>query len=182
MALEVSKKTNRTAKAAGLEPEDMAFADLIAVGWSAEDAFFVAYRKGMTWMKDILEEQVEIKKTNEYIIRRIDFIRGTISQQKVEASMTFDKSDKTSIVDAAMSKEQMLFDLQTALAGMKAGSKEWLDTKKLIVDVTRMKQDEIQKEDSTIHYFLPVKYPTSCQDCLYSRCDACKYKKAKQGK
>ena len=76
-----------------------------------------------------------------------------------------------------MSNENMLDDRQTAKQKMTVGTKEWLDTNKLIVDVTRMKQDEVVNEETTIHYFLPVQYPTGCQDCLYQRCDTCKYKK-----
>jgi len=39
-----------------------------------------------------------------------------------------------------------------------------------------MKQDEVSQDDSTIHFYVPLKYPTGCQDCIYQRCNTCKYK------
>lgn len=178
MEIDVSPKMKRTAKAAGLTIEQMAFADLMAAGWSPEDAFKTAFRKGSTWIKNAFDAEVAKVRDNERVIDRMEKTKGELSSVKREAAKGVPKDDRTAIVDAAMSKEQMLFDLQTALVGMSPGSKEWLDTKKLIVEVTRMKQDEIKQDDTTVHYFLPVQYPTSCQDCLYSRCDSCKYKKA----
>lgn len=178
MDLDVSAKMKRTARAAHLTVEQMAFADLIAAGWTPDDAFIAAFRKGSTWIKQAFNAEVDKQRNNEHVIERISKTKGVISDKKMEAAKGVEKNDRTAIVDAAMSKEQMLYDLQTALAGMSPGSKEWLDTKKLIVEVTRMKQDEIKQDDTTVHYFLPVQYPTSCQDCLYSRCDSCKYKKA----
>lgn len=178
MELPVSSKTKRTAKQFMLTPEQLAFADLIAAGWQAEDAFFVAFRKGMTWMKNILTQEVDKLLNDENVVRRIESVKGIVNEEKVRAAKNVNKTDRDAIVDAAMSKEQMLYDLQTAIVGMKAGSKEWLDTKKLIVEVTRMKQEDVAKDDTTIHYFLPAQYPTSCKDCLFSQCDSCKYKKA----
>ena len=177
MELELTAKTKRNARAHGLTPEQLAFADLISVGWEPDDAFILAFRKGSTWKKGALEAEVDKLKKMEGVVERVNEVKGVLSEQKMEAAKGVAKKERNAIIDAAMSKEQMLFDLQTAISGMKAGSKEWLDTKKLIVDVTRMKQEEVQKDDSTIHHFLPVQYPTSCKDCLFSRCDSCKYKK-----
>ena len=36
----------------------------------------------------------------------------------------------------------------------------------MIADYTRIKQDDLQVEDTTVHKYLPVNYPTSCADCL----------------
>lgn len=177
MELEVSQKAKKASKKAKLTVEQLAFADLIAVGWEPGDAFILAHRKGQTWMKSAFAAEVEKQKNNPAVVERVNEVKGVLSSQKKEAAKGVKKNERSAIIDAAMSKEQMLYDLQTAIAGMQPGSKEWLDTKKLIVDVTRMKQEEIQKDDSTVHYYLPVRYPTSCQNCLYSRCDECRYKK-----
>ena len=40
-------------------------------------------------------------------------------------------------------------------------SKEWLEIKKMIADITQAKRDEIQTEDNTIHYYLPL----TCSQC-----------------
>ena len=44
---------------------------------------------------------------------------------------------------------------------MTFGSKEWLDTNKMIADITRMKQEEVKTEDNTVHYFIPL----TCHKC-----------------
>lgn len=178
MEIELSAKTKKMARAAQLSCEQLAFADLCAIGWEPADAFILAFRKGGTWMKKALDAEVTKMLNAENVKARMDEVRKVLTERQKEAIKQTKKKERNAIVDIAMSKEQMLYDLQTAVAGMTPGSKEWLDTKKLIVDVTRMKQDEVAKDDSTIHYFLPVQYPTGCQDCLYSRCNECKYKKA----
>lgn len=176
MQLELSPKTRKVARAAQLSCEELAFADLVAVGWDETDAFLLVFRKGSTWIKKALNDEVAKLLANENVKQRIADTRRVLSEKQKEAIKQTSRKERNAVVDTAMSKEQMLYDLQTAVAGMSPGSKEWLDTKKLIVDVTRMKQDEVAKDDSTIHYFLPVQYPTGCKDCLYSRCESCKYK------
>lgn len=182
MAIEVSQKTEKICKVLKLQPEALAFADMCAVGWEPVDAYFVAYRKGMTWVKKALKEEVEKMLNDKGVQSRMAEVRRVLSERQKEAVRQTAKKERNVVVDSAMSKEQMLYDLQTAVVGMAPGSKEWLDTKKLIVDVTRMKQDEVQTENTTIHYFLPVHYPTGCQNCLYQKCDSCKYKKEYQEK
>jgi len=178
MELEVSQKTEKICKALKLSAEGLAFADLVAVGWEPSDAFIVAFHKGSTWVKRALKEEVQKLLDNEHVKNRIDETRSVLSQRQKDAIKNTTNKEREDVLGAAMSKEQMLYDLQTAKSGMAVGSKEWLDTNKLIVDVTRMKQDEVKDENQTIHYYLPVDYPMSCEYCLRSRCNECKYKKA----
>ena len=71
----------------------------------------------------------------------------------------------------------MLITLQATLETLQPASPEWIKINQQIIDVSRMKQDEVKTDDDTIHYFLPVAYPASCQDCLHSRCAECRYYK-----
>lgn len=166
MDVEVSQKTAKIAKQAKLTPEQMAFADLVAVGWEPEDAWAVAIRKGLTWAKSARKEEISQLQNSQAVIERIETIRAVLKKSQIDAVKQASKSDRQAIIDSAMSKEQMLFDLQEALSFMPRGSKEWIDIKKMIVDVTRMKQDEVKDENSTIHHYLPVDYPISCEYCL----------------
>lgn len=177
MEFELSQKTDKFCKTYKLTAEQLAFADLCAVGWEPTDAFMVAFRKGATWRKRALKEEVDKLLASKPVKDRVAEVQHVLTERQKEAVRQTSKKDRNEVVDAAMSKEQMLYDLQTALASMTVGSKEWLDTKKLIVDVTRMKQDEVKDETNTVHHFLPVHYPTGCQDCLYQRCNTCKFKK-----
>lgn len=177
MEIDLSKKMQEVAKRYRLSAEELAFADLVAVGWEPADAFIVAFHMGATWLKRALKAEVDKRLATEGVKARMAEVRKVLSDKQMEAVRLTSTKERNAVVDTAMSKEQMLYDLQTAVASMQVGSKEWLDTKKLIVEVTRMKQDDVQTENNTIHHFLPVRYPTGCQDCLYSRCDECRYKR-----
>lgn len=178
MELELSQKTTKTCKVLKLSAEALAFADLCAVGWEPTDAYIVAYRKGATWVKKALKDEVEKILQNQPVKDRIAETKRVLSDRQKEAIMNVASDERNKVVGSALSKEQMLYDLQVAKTNMVVGSKEWIDTNKLIVDVTRMKQEEVKQEDNTIVYHLPVSYPTGCHDCLYQRCDSCRYKQA----
>lgn len=177
MEIEVSTKAKKLARQYRLRPQDMAFADLIAVGWDAEDAWNVAVREGMAWNKSAKKEAIYQLQHSDYVSERIKATKAVLRKDQIESMKNVDKNDRKVIVNEAMSKESMLYDLQSALVNMDTGSKEWLDTKKLIIEVTRMKQDEVKDDTTTVHHFLPARYPTGCQDCLFSKCDECIYKK-----
>lgn len=178
MDITVSPKASKLARQYKLRPQDLAFADLVAVGWEPEDAWAAAVREGVTWTKTARNKAIAELVNSENVQERIMNVQAVLRKNQVEAVKNATNKEKKSIVSEAMSKENMLYDLQTALTNMSIGSKEWLDTKKMIIDVTRMKQDEVKDDETTIHHFLPVRYPTGCQDCLYCRCDTCKYKKS----
>ena len=72
-----------------------------------------------------------------------------------------DVSDDSDNLLNEISKEAMLKDLAKARKKMTFGSKEWLDTNKMIADITRMKQEEVKTEDNTVHYFIPL----TCHKC-----------------
>lgn len=176
MEFELSQKTEKVCKSLKLTAEQLVFSDLLAVGWEPCDAYIMAFRKGSTWTKRALKEEVEKVSNAQEVKNRISETKKVLSERQKEAIKQTSKKDRDTVVDTAMSKEQMLYDLQLAKANLHAGTKEWIDINKLIVDVTRMKQDEVSQDDNTVHFFLPVKYPTGCQDCLYKRCDTCKFK------
>ena len=178
MDISVSSSTARIAKQHKLTPEEMAFADLLATGWNTDDAWNVAIRKGISWTKSARQQAAKELAAKQAVKERIEKVKSVLRSSQVEAVRKATNNDRQDLVSQAMSKEQMLFDLQMALVGKDPGSSEWIKIKQLIVDVTRMKQDEVKDENTTIHHYLPVDYPVSCEYCLRSRCDECKYKKA----
>ena len=64
------------------------------------------------------------------------------------------------------SKESILRKLVAAEKKAKKGSPDWLKIVSLEADYNKIKQDEIDVEKNTIHFHLPVNYPTSCKNCL----------------
>lgn len=181
MDFELSQKTQKICKNLKLTEEQLVFADLVAVGWEPADAFIMAFRKGATWRKTALKEEVDKMMDRESIKNRIAETKNILSERQKKALKQVSKKDRGEVVETAMSKEHMLYDLQLAKKDLTPGTKEWIDINKLIVDVTRMKQDEVKQDDTTVHFYLPVKYPTGCQDCLYQRCNTCKFKLAYKG-
>ena len=73
----------------------------------------------------------------------------------------------------ATSKEQILTDLVIARRRMKEGTKEWTEQTRLIAEYARIKQDELQTEDSTVHFFLPCDFPTGKNDCVLFKNGLC---------
>lgn len=166
MDIEVTGKTSKIARQYKLPAEHLAFADLLAVGWEPEDAWAVAIRKGVAWSKKARKDAIAELANHPSVKERISAVQAVLRKNQVEAAKNLGKNEKQDIINSAMSKEQMLYDLQETLQTLPRGSKEWIDIKKMIIDVTRMKQDEVKNEDSTIHHYLPVNYPTNCEYCL----------------
>lgn len=135
------------------------YADLRACGWSMRNAWMVAFNGyGVNWAKDMLEKEMNRLESLESVQKRIEEVNGKRTGEKEE--LTPEELAK------ATSKEKILSDLVIAQRKQKQGSPDWLKTTALIADYNKIKQDDIQVEDTTIHFFLPKNYPTSCKDCL----------------
>lgn len=135
------------------------YADLRACGWTMRNAWMVAFNGyGTTWAKDALEKEMNRLESLESVQKRI---------QEVTGARTSEKEDLTpEELAKETSKEKILKDLVIARRRYKEGSKEWTEQTKLIAEYSRIKQDDIQVEDTTCHFFLPHSYPTCCDDCL----------------
>lgn len=178
MDITVTTNTAKLARQYKLEPKQLAFADLLSVGWPPEDAWNAAIREGIAWTKTAKKQAIKELAEHPGVQERIAAVKSVLRKDMIEKVRKEGENNRQDLISEAMSKEQMLYDLQSALKWKDAGSSEWLKIKQLIVDVTRMKQDEIKDENVTIHHYLPVDYPVSCEFCLRSRCDECRYKKA----
>lgn len=165
-SIEVTSKTSKLARQFKVTPEELGFADLVAVGWEPEDAWACCIRKGATWNRQARKQALEDILAKPTVQDRIETTKSVLRRTQIDAIRNADDKDRQALLESATSKEEMLIDLQSALANQTVGSTEWIQTKKLIVDVTRMKNEEVKKEDNTIHHFLPVDYPRSCENCL----------------
>ena len=114
--------------------------------------------QGTNWTKDMLEKEMNRLESLESVQKRIAEVTGARSSEKEE--LTPEELAK------ATSKEKILSDLVIAQRRQKQGSPDWLKTTALIADYNKIKQDDIQVEDTTVHFYLPKNYPTSCKDCL----------------
>lgn len=150
-------------KAAGYGLKDaryLCYAAMRAAGVGINDAWNLTFQNaGLTWDKNRL-------KAEQQKLEGLDGVQKFIADiKKVNGGGEGDDMSADDLAKAT-SKEKILSDLLKARALTKASSKEWIDITAKIADYARIKQDEIKEEDSTIHYFIPVNYPTSCKDCL----------------
>lgn len=138
-------------------PEYLIYADLRAAGWSQRDAWMVAFQgTGLSWDKAELEREMNKLESLDSVKKRIADTQGKAIEDKLSPEE----------LAKATSKEQILTDLVVARKKMKEGTKEWTEQTRLIAEYARIKQDELQTEDSTVHFYLPVNYPNSCSECL----------------
>lgn len=154
------------------------YADLRAAGWSQSDAWNVAFQgKGLNWPKPELLKEMNRLEALDSVQRRIAEVRG---ERDAKA-----KSDDISAEELAKetSKEVILKKLVTAEKKAKYGSPDWLKIISLEADYNKIKQDEIDKENNVVHYYIPARYPTSHKDCLLflnGQCAAAKGFKEKE--
>lgn len=165
MEVEVTSSTAKTARSYKLEPEELAFADLVATGWEPEDAWAVAIRKGATWNRTARKEAITQLMEKETTQQRIEDTKGILSKAQTERIRAEINADSKALFARATDKTSKIVELQAKLEACK-DTGEWLKINQQIIDVTRMKQEETKKDGNTTHFFLPTLYPESCEYCL----------------
>lgn len=162
--LQYSSKTTSLASVYDLSVDELAFVDLIASGWDTSDAFCYT----MTEEAEGMSTSAIDKGAREILARpgakkRIRELRKTgineAAKDAVRSAREPVRNDED--IMKQLSKESMLRDLYLARKKMAVGSKDWLDTNKMIADITRMKQEEVKTEDNTVHFYLPL----TCNKC-----------------
>lgn len=150
-------------------PEYKIYADLRAAGNAMRDSWAIAFQgKGFNWPKDTLEREMNKLESLESVQTRIAEVQGKKIENEHSEDLTPEQLAK------ATSKEQILKDLVIARSKIKnTSSKEWADYTKMIGDFAKIKQDELQTEDTTCHFYLPINYPTGKNDCLLFKNGLC---------
>lgn len=178
MGVTVSSKTSKLARSLGLTPEQLAFADLITQGWPDEDAYAMTIRTGMaTWNRAAIKDEVARVLALEAVQKRITTNKEVLRESQVKKIQKEMKDNEDKLLELATNKEKKLVELQTILNTLTPGSTEYNKINDQIINISRMKQNEVKTDDKTIHYYLPVSYPNGCSDCLYSRCNECRFKR-----
>lgn len=166
----LSVAVHKNAKALGMkDTRYYIYASLRGSGMSIRDSWAVAFQGlGLNWSKEALEREMNKLESLESVQKRIAEVQG-----KKQANENADELSPEELAKAT-SKEQILADLVIARRRMKEGSKEWGDYTKMIGDFAKIKQDELQTADSTVHFFLPCDFPTGKKDCILFKNGLCK--------
>lgn len=159
----LSPEVQRKAKKYGMADEHyLIYADLRACGWSVDNAWNVAFNGvGASWSNAMLEREKKRLESLESVQKRIEDVKGERTREKED--LTQEELAKET------SKEKILKDLVLAQRKAKYGSPEWLKIVAAIADYNKIKQDEIDTDNNTVMYYLPVSYPTRCSDCLLNK-------------
>ena len=165
----LSVDTYKKAKALGMkDPRYYIYASLRGSGMPMRDCWAIAFQgKGFNWPKETLEREMNKLESLESVQNRIAEVQGKKSKNESADELSPEELAK------ATSKEQILTDLVIARRRMKEGTKEWTEQTRLIAEYARIKQDELQTEDSTVHFFLPCDFPTGKKDCVLFKNGLC---------
>lgn len=149
-------------------PQVKAFCDLIIAGWGREDAYIFSGLWNNTYSTIMNHQDMErLISQNENVSSYIDEKVKDKELVKKKAKRIAEDEEKVRVevsdADIAneLSKETQLRELIAAKKMHPEGSKEWLDIKKMIADITRVKQDEIKEEDDFVHFYVPIQ----CHNC-----------------
>lgn len=149
-------------------PMHKVFCDLIVAGWSKEDAYGFSGLWNPTYSTLMnLQDAERLLKENRTVIEYIDSRIKDIEAEKRKAKKAAVEAEKAKInleeidMTTELSKEVQLKELLIAKGKHPVGSKEWLDIKKLIADLSKVKQDEIKEEDDVVHFYVPIQ----CHNC-----------------
>lgn len=158
----LSVDTYKKAKALGMkDPRYYIYASLRGSGMSIRDCWSIAFQgEGLNWDKSFLEGEMNKLEAQESVQKRIAEVQGKKAKNEDAEELSPEELAK------ATSKEQILKDLVLAQRKAKYGSPEWLKIVASIADYNKIKQDEIDTESTTCHFYLPVDYPSDCQSCL----------------
>ena len=158
----LSVDTYKKAKSLGMkDPRYYIYASLRGSGMSVRDSWSISFQgEGLNWDKSFLEGEMNKLEAQESVQKRIAEVQGKKTKNENADELSPEELAK------ATSKEQILKDLVLAQRKAKYGSPEWLKIVASIADYNKIKQDEIDTESTTCHFYLPVDYPSDCQSCL----------------
>lgn len=160
--MDYTKTFKSEIKKIGLEPRERAMADLINMGWKEQDAYVMCYGLGAayseTWHKKKIREIVDREVFANYLMR-------INKKHELEASKAVDEAiqkEYDSMETAKlMSKEDVMNELVRIAFKLSPNDPKRADILMKYADLTQMKKDEVEKEDKTVHTYLPL----TCKNC-----------------
>ena len=172
----LSVDTYKKAKALGMkDPRYYIYASLRGSGMPMRDCWAISFQgEGFNWTKDVLEREMNKLESLDSVQKRIAEVQGKKAKNENSEELTQEELIK------ATSKEEILRNLVIAQRKQKFGSPEWQKTTAMIADYSKIKQDEIDTENNTVLFYLPVAYPRTCSDCLLFKNGQADFQKKKK--
>ena len=149
-------------------PMHKVFCDLVLAGWEKEDAYAFSGLWNPTYSTLMnIQDMNHLLKEDQGVISYIDMKVKEIEALKKRAKRAAAEEEKIKEeiqeidMTTELSKEMQLKELLIAKGKHPVGSKEWLDIKKMIADISRVKQDDIQEDEDVVHFYVPIQ----CHNC-----------------
>lgn len=141
-------------------------ADLVAVGWEPGDAWAMCVRLGLTWDRRALQAEIEKLVKSKEFQERVAKTKELLSSAQLEKFVSDRDTIKKKDLKKKTSKDALLQDLLAARENVKPGTLDYAKMTMQIADLTNAKKEETVKEDTTIHFYTPLK----CSSCeLYNK-------------
>lgn len=146
-----------------LTKEELAFADLLAVGWDEQNAWDTAIKKGAAWDRTYLKKEITRLAGSASVQARVEAVRNVLKEAQIEKySFKAVQATKREVAES-ISKDNMLMELIDAKKLYTQGSPEWTKIQQMIIDVTNMKKEENRDEQQLVHFYLP--FNSNCNEC-----------------
>lgn len=149
-------------------PMHKVFCDLVLAGWDKEDAYAFSGLWNPTYSNLMnIQDMNRLLSDDKGVVEYIDMkVKETEAlKKKAKKAAAEEEKDRTAINDldmtAELSKDAQLKELLIAKQKHPVGSKEWLDIKKMIADITRVKTENLEVEDELVHFYVPLQ----CHNC-----------------
>ena len=158
--LDYSRKFKTECSKAKLDPQVRAMAELMVQGWTPQDAYIaVGFNKPALsdeYNKQQIEKYITDSDFNVYMESR----RKAIKRGILKTSVSQEEDDED-IQVKLMSKEEILQQALKSALSLPVNDKNRVEILMKYADLAQMKKEEIQEEDTTIHYYLPL----TCNNC-----------------
>lgn len=149
-------------------PMHKVFCDLVLAGWEKEDAYAFSGLWNPTYstlmniqdMNHLLKEDQGVVSYIDMKVKESEALKKKAKKAAAEEERARDEEKEIDMV-TELSKEAQLKELLTAKSLHPVGSKEWLDIKKMIADISRVKTENMETEDELVHFYVPIQ----CHNC-----------------
>lgn len=176
MVYKPSQQLKKLIASSKLSSNQVAMAILVAAGVSDADAFYLAglWQPLLPTPNNTME--IERVKKLVYYQNFLTEIRGKMDgadvfgkkkEVQANAAETAEtpvpkKIRKVTDEDVlSLSKESQLKGYLSIMNNSAKGSKEWFEASKRIDEIMQLKKEELEEEEQSIHYYLPL----SCKQC-----------------
>lgn len=156
--MELSARIKKEAKKYGVEPQWLVMADLMAAGYTGNEAYSIAYSDNASLSK---QQNISIR---ENITHSVEFKSLHVERAAAIKGVPADEIPADGVPQ--LSKDQIAAQLKTQIDLLPDGSKEKADVLMKYADLFAMKKEEKKGEEEEI---IRVWMPLTCDLCPYKK-------------